>query len=65
MTFVTSVTLYGLMSHSKCNVTDKGIYPWNEEDPKRRIQAFPVLIEQILQAPPGSFQVLICKFQEN
>lgn len=39
-------------------LTDKGIYPWKEEDLKRRIQAFPALIEQILQAPPGTFQFL-------
>lgn len=46
-------------------LTDKGIYPWKEEDLKRRIQAFPALIEQVLQAPPGSFQFLKCKFQGN
>lgn len=46
-------------------LTDMGIYPWTEEDLKRRIQAFPGLIEQILQAPPGSFLFLKCKFQGN
>lgn len=38
---------------------DMGIYPWTQEDLNRRIQAFPKLIEQQLQAPPGSFQFLI------
>lgn len=40
-------------------LTDMGIYPWTEEDLKRRMQAFPILIEQLLQAPPGSFQFLV------
>jgi len=40
-------------------LTDMGIYPWTQEDLKRRIQAFPKLIEKLLQAPPGSFQFLI------
>ena len=39
-------------------LTDMGIYPWTEEDLRRRTQAFPTLIEQMLQAPPGSFQFL-------
>lgn len=39
-------------------LTDKGIYPWKEEDLKRRADAFPTLIEQMLQALPGSFQFL-------
>jgi len=42
-------------------LTDRGIYPWNEEDLKRRIETFPALIEQLLQAPSGSFQFLKCK----
>jgi hypothetical protein len=46
-------------------LTDMGIYPWTEEDLKRRIQAFPTLIEQLLQAPSGSFQFLKCKLEEN
>lgn len=46
-------------------LTDRGIYPWMEEDLKRRIQAFPTLIEQLLQAPLGSFQFLKCKLDEN
>lgn len=44
-------------------LTDIGIYPWTEEDLKRRIQAFPSLIEQLLNAPHGSFQFLICVFR--
>lgn len=40
-------------------LTDMGIYPWKQTDLNRRIQAFPKLIEQLLQAPPGSFQFLI------
>lgn len=40
-------------------LTDMGIYPWTEEDLKRRMQAFPILIERLLQAPTGSFQFLV------
>ncbi|CDR34108.1 TetR/AcrR family transcriptional regulator [Criblamydia sequanensis] len=40
-------------------LTDMGIYPWTEQDLKRRMQAFPILIERLLQAPPGSFQFLV------
>lgn len=39
-------------------LTDPGIYPWTQEDLARRAQAFPKLIEQQLQAPPGSFSFL-------
>lgn len=39
-------------------LTDRGIYPWAAEDLQRRIEAFPTLIEQLLQARPGSFQFL-------
>jgi AcrR family transcriptional regulator len=39
-------------------LTDMGIYPWREEDLKRRLQAFPILIERLLQAPSGSFRFL-------
>lgn len=46
-------------------LTDMGIYPWTEEDLKRRIQAFPTLIEQMLQAPSGSFQFLKRKLEQN
>ena len=40
-------------------LTDMGIYPWTEKVLNRRIQAFPKLIEQFLQAPSGSFQFLV------
>ena len=40
-------------------LTDMGIYPWTEQDLKRRMQAFPTLIERLLQAPLGSFQFLV------
>jgi hypothetical protein len=40
-------------------LTDAGIYPWTQADLMRRIQAFPQLVEQLLKAPPGSFQFLI------
>lgn len=46
-------------------LTDKGIYPWKEKDLKRRTEAFPILIEQMLQAPSGSFQFLKRKLEEN
>lgn len=46
-------------------LTDRGIYPWTDESLKRRIEAFPTLIEQLLQAPPGSFQFLKYKLKEN
>lgn len=39
-------------------LTDTGIYPWSESDLKRRVQAFPRLIEAILKAKPGSFQFM-------
>lgn len=38
---------------------DRGIYDWTQEDIKRRLQAFPRLIEQQLKAEPGSFQFMI------
>lgn len=40
-------------------LTDVGIYPWSQEDLHRRAKAFPSLIEQLLQAPPGSFQFML------
>jgi AcrR family transcriptional regulator len=40
-------------------LTDTGIYPWTQEDLARRVKAFPQLIEQMLQAPAGSFQFLV------
>ena len=39
-------------------LTDLGIYPWAKEDLMRRLKAFPKLIEQLLQAPQGSFQFI-------
>lgn len=39
-------------------LTDLGVYPWTQEDLKRRALAFPALIEQMLQAPEGSFKGL-------
>lgn len=39
-------------------LTDRGIYPWTDDDLHRRITAFPRLIEQQLAAPRGSFQFL-------
>lgn len=39
-------------------LTDRGIYPWTQEDVVRRFQAFPRLIEQMLNAPSGSFYFL-------
>jgi AcrR family transcriptional regulator len=42
-------------------LTDTGIYPWAKEDLKRRVRAFPNLIEQQLKAPPGSFKFLFEK----
>lgn len=40
-------------------LTDIGIYPWSQQDLSRRAKSFPQLIEQLLQAPKGSFQFLI------
>lgn len=40
-------------------LTDIGISPWTEKDLIRRIQAFPKLIEQLLHAPPDSFQFFL------
>jgi AcrR family transcriptional regulator len=40
-------------------LTDLGICPWSQEDLTRRNQAFPKLIEQLLQAPPNSFQFML------
>ena len=46
-------------------LTDMGIYPWTKEVLNRRIQAFPRLIEQLLQAPAGSFQFLTEHTRKN
>lgn len=40
-------------------LTDQGIHPWTEETLQRRSQAFPRLVEQLLQAPEGSFSFLL------
>ncbi len=45
-------------------LTDIGVYPWERDVLKRRIQAFPHLIEQLLKAPSGSFQFLIDQINE-
>lgn len=39
-------------------LTDLGIYPWTKEDLARRAKAFPKLLEQQLQAKPGSFKFM-------
>lgn len=39
-------------------LTDIGIYPWEQEQLERRWQAFPGMIESLLQAPAGSFNFL-------
>ena len=44
-------------------LVDMGIYPWSPNDLKRRIEAFPKLIEQHLHAPSGSFDFLIALFR--
>lgn len=39
-------------------LTDRGIHPWSEEDLLRRAKAFPGMIENLLNAPTGSFQFM-------
>lgn len=46
-------------------LTDLGIYPWTHEDLERRVRAFPQLIEQQLQAAPGSFQFMVQHIKES
>lgn len=46
-------------------LTDQGIYPWTQEDLHRRIRALPKFIEQLLQAPTGSFQFLSTQMKTN
>lgn len=46
-------------------LTDMGIYPWSQADLNRRILAFPKLIEQQLQAPPGSFKFLAEQMKQD
>lgn len=43
-------------------ITDRGYYPWNAEDLKRRMLALSTLIEDLLHAPKGSFNFL---FEKN
>jgi AcrR family transcriptional regulator len=44
-------------------LTDVGLYPWTEQDLKRRVRAFPKLIEQQLGAPSGSFDFMVALFK--
>ncbi|HEY5260154.1 MAG TPA: hypothetical protein VIJ46_05840, partial [Rhabdochlamydiaceae bacterium] len=46
-------------------LTDVGIYPWTQEDLARRILVFPKLIEQQLQAAPGSFKFLAEQMKQD
>lgn len=46
-------------------LTDMGIYPWSQEDLKRRVETFPKLIEKLLGAPSGSFDFLKDSLEEN
>ena len=46
-------------------LTDQGIYPWSKEDITRRMLAFPALIEQLLQAPSGSFKFMLPTRQKS
>jgi AcrR family transcriptional regulator len=39
-------------------LTDRGLYPWSEEDLQRRIAAVPALLEAQLGATPGAFAFL-------
>ncbi len=43
-------------------LTDKGVCPWKQEDIDRRVKAFPQLIEQLLQAPVGSFEFMLAHY---
>lgn len=44
-------------------LTDVGIYPWKDPELFRRANAFPRLIESLLQAPAGSFNFLLKLFE--
>ncbi|MCX6990716.1 MAG: hypothetical protein NTX49_06620 [Chlamydiae bacterium] len=46
-------------------LTDTGIYPWSQEDIERRVKAFPQIIEQLIQAPTGSFKFLVAQLEES
>jgi len=37
-------------------LTDQGVYPWKEDELKRRAQSFPHLLELLLGAPAGSMK---------
>lgn len=39
-------------------LSDQGVYPWSNEELIRRNEAFPLLLERILQAKSGSFNFL-------
>jgi hypothetical protein len=39
-------------------ITDLGFYPWTDAQLNRRMKAFPVLLESLLNAPAGSFSFL-------
>lgn len=40
-------------------LTDSGVYPWDQEELKRRWQSFPSLLETLLNAPKGAFAFLL------
>jgi len=40
-------------------LTDVGFYPWSNEEIARRMTAFPSLLEDLLNAPEGSFDFLV------
>lgn len=44
-------------------LTDIGIYPWSQAEIERRIKAFPIIAETLLNAPKGSFNFLIERMQ--
>ena len=46
-------------------LTDRGIYPWTQDQLERRWKAFPKLIENQLSAPEGSFSFLLTINSEN
>lgn len=50
-----------LILYSLQFLTDTGIYSWTHDDLKRRIKAFPNLIEQQLKATSGSLKFLFQK----
>lgn len=45
-------------------LSDIGVHPWTQADLKRRVIAFPTLIEAQLKAPEGSFRFLIEQFND-